>query len=410
MSMSLSLVPVVETHPSTVFFKTIHQGLDGVQELRTFAPDGDSPAANKLRKEAHRLRDFVPVKNGVCDPKRIQRFLDGCEKAKLGAFFGVALRAQASLKTKKGDGAHCQTLTCAFVDADHKHLGEDETIRRITASPLAPSMVVESGGGLHPYWILKQPFQLKNELATAKRWLRHIAASVADVVDETVSEPTRVLRIPGSYNFKKEYGEPRLVTLSLHTHIVYTLDQIRTAFGEPAEPAKAEADGFKVPTAIPKGDRHTLLYKFLRSQKARNVSLDVALAGCHALNEKQCEPPISHKDLEDYLTRVWDQADEPTFKKGEFTVNPSTGRVAPKNQENIWKALQQLGVLLWWDDFSNKPMIQHGASQVSYEDQQRVRLLSNIEETCKFIPPDGYFDRVISDLHGEPRYTLFASI
>ena len=66
--------------------------------------------------------------------------------------------------------------------------------------------------------------------------LRHIAASVADVVDEAVSEPARVLRIPGSYNFKKEYGEPRLVTLRLHEPgRVYSLDNIREAFGEPEQ-------------------------------------------------------------------------------------------------------------------------------------------------------------------------------
>ena len=208
--MNLSLVPVVETHPSTVFFKTLHQHLDGVQELRTFAPDGDSPAAKKLRQEAHRLRDFVPVKKGVCDPTRIQRFLDGCEKAKLGAFFGVALRSQASLKDRKGDAAHCQTLACLFVDADDKHLGEEETRRRIDACPLPPSIIVESGAGLHVYWMLKRPFYLKKEMAAAKRWLRHIAASVADEVDESVSEPARVLRIPGSYNYK--YDPPRPVT------------------------------------------------------------------------------------------------------------------------------------------------------------------------------------------------------
>ena len=210
--MSLSIVvPVVERHPSTVFFKTLHQDLDGVQELRTFAPDGDSPAAKKLRTEANRLRDFVPVKDGVCDPKRIQRFLDGCEKAKLGAFFGVALRSQASLKSRKGDAAHCQTLACLFVDADDKHLGEEETRRRIDACPLPPSIIVESGAGLHVYWMLKQPFYLKNEMKDAKRWLRHIAASVADVADESVSEPARVLRIPGSWNHK--YDPPRPVTL-----------------------------------------------------------------------------------------------------------------------------------------------------------------------------------------------------
>ena len=209
--MSLSLVPVVETQPFIPFFKTLYRDLEGVEECRTFAPDGDSPAAVKLRKEANRLRDFIPVKKGIVDEARNQRFLDGCKKAKLGAFFGVALRSRESLKTKKGDGAHCQTLPCFFVDADFKHLGEDETRRRIAACPLVPSMVVESGGGLHVYWMLKQPFYLKKEMAEAKRWLRHIAASVADVVDESVSEPARVLRIPGSWNHK--YDPPRPVTL-----------------------------------------------------------------------------------------------------------------------------------------------------------------------------------------------------
>ena len=245
-----------------------------------------SPAAKKLRKEANRLRDFVPVENGVCDEARIRRFLDGCEKAKLGAFFGVALRSQSSLKDRKGDASHCQVLPAIFCDADDKHLGEEETRRRIAACPLPPSMVVESGGGLHPYWILKKPFFLKAEMAEAKRWLRHIAASVAEVVDATVSEPARVLRIPESYNFKSEYGDPRLVTLSVYEpERVYSLDNIREAFGEPEQATGRKT--FTVPDTIPKGDRHTLLYKFLRSQKARNVSLNVALAGCRELN-KQC--------------------------------------------------------------------------------------------------------------------------
>ena len=137
----------------------------------------------------------------------------GARKRSSGRFFGVALRSQASLKTRKGDAAHCQTLSVLFCDVDFKHLGEDETRRRIADCPLPPSMIVASGGGWHVYWRLKKPFYLKKEMAEAKRWLRHIAASVADVVDEEVSEPVRVLRIPGSFNFKKVYGEPRRVTL-----------------------------------------------------------------------------------------------------------------------------------------------------------------------------------------------------
>ena len=159
-------------------------------------------------------------------------------------------------------------------------------------------------------------------MADAKCWLRHIAASVADVVDEEVSEPVRVLRLPGSLNFK--YDSPRPVTLHTPVDVVSTLDEIRAAFGEPVKPEKTETSGFNVPEAIPKGERHTVIYKFLRSQRARAVSLDVALAGCHALNTTKCDPPIGEKELDDYLRRVWGQDNEPAFNQNKSRAFPYT--------------------------------------------------------------------------------------
>lgn len=192
------------SHPAEAFFSALYRGQTGVLELRTF----DHPQANKLR-------DFIPVKEGAFDFTRVQRFLKDTEALQLGAFFGVALRTAASLKTLKGDAAHCQTLTALFVDADFKHLGEEETRRRIAAFPMPPSMVVHSGGGLHPYWLLKYPIFLQGTggMQRAKSCLKRLAKSVADVVDESVSEPVRVLRIPGGFNFKKHYETPRPVTL-----------------------------------------------------------------------------------------------------------------------------------------------------------------------------------------------------
>ena len=101
---------------------------------------------------------------------------------------------------------------------------------------------------------------------------------------------------------------------------MYALDEIGDAFGEPTEPEKT--NGFEVLETISKGDRHDQLYRFLRSQKARNVPLDVALAGCHALNEK-CDPPIEKQALDAYLRRVWDQPNAPEFdSKSTKTCDP----------------------------------------------------------------------------------------
>lgn len=104
-------------------------------------------------------------------------------------------------------------------------------------------------------------------------------------------------------------------------HRVYALDEIGAAFGEPTEPEKT--NGFEVLETIPKGDRHDQLYRFLRSQKARNVPLDVALAGCHALNEK-CDPPIEKQALDAYLRRVWDQPNAPEFDSKSTKTFPHT--------------------------------------------------------------------------------------
>ena len=300
---------------SVQFFTALYKCMTGVLELRTFGKEGDSDEAKRQRNIASKLRAFIPVDNGAFKGEKVDYFVDRCNEEGMNAYYGVALRTRESLKMRKGDTAHCQVLTALFVDADYKHLGEAETRKRIAEFPLKPSIVVKSGGGLHPYWKLEEPIHLKAKdgLKTAKAQLRHLASSVADVVDESVSEPARVLRIPGSTNFKKEYGEPRTVSLESCSGRVYTLKQFQEAIGKP--PTVAAPTGYSAPDTIAQGDRHDALYRLLRSQKARNVNKEVAIDGCHSMNKHQCKPPIETKSLDAYLRRVWDQPDDPEFAK-----------------------------------------------------------------------------------------------
>lgn len=174
------------------FFSELYAGQSGILELRTFK----HPDANALRK-------FIPVQEGAFDFTPVARFLKETEQRKIGAYFGVALRTQASLRTGEGDLAHCQSLTALFVDADYKRDTEAETRRKIAALPVPPSLMVSTGGGLHAYWLLSRPLLLKTaEGLTQARQLLESVASKADVADKSVSEPARVLRIPGTWNFK----------------------------------------------------------------------------------------------------------------------------------------------------------------------------------------------------------------
>ena len=183
-----------------IFFSSLYAGQTGVLELRAF---------NKSRL----LRDFVPVRVGDLDISRVEDFVHNTEQKQMDAYFGVALRTQSALKDKKGDADHCQTLTTLFVDADFKLKGEEETRRRLAAFPLTPSLMVHSGGGIHAYWVLQDPIhlQMSGGMQPAKTLLRRLALELKDVIDVEVSESTRVLRIPGSTNYKPTYDNPRVV-------------------------------------------------------------------------------------------------------------------------------------------------------------------------------------------------------
>jgi hypothetical protein len=106
--------------------------------------------------------------------------------------------------------------------------------RSIFFPEFPPSMIVGSGGGLQPYWILKEPLILDSEQAIqeaadlAWRWNRalQIQASIKGFVLDSVGDLPRVLRVPGSTNTKIE-GQPRPVRLIELNDRRYNMSEFR---------------------------------------------------------------------------------------------------------------------------------------------------------------------------------------
>src|SRR5438045_4464536 len=80
----------------------------------------------------------------------LQYFVDAAVRAQQHVYFGVATRAT----TANGTRENCGVLGAMFVDLDFKKLAEPDARQRLARFPLAPSIVVHSGGGLHVYWLL----------------------------------------------------------------------------------------------------------------------------------------------------------------------------------------------------------------------------------------------------------------
>jgi hypothetical protein len=83
-----------------------------------------------------------------------------------------------------------------------------DALERLRAFSPPPRMLVSSGGGYHAYWLLREPIDAPDRLREANE---RLAAAIG--ADRQSAEAARILRPPGTLNFKSEYGQPRPVEL-----------------------------------------------------------------------------------------------------------------------------------------------------------------------------------------------------
>lgn len=110
----------------------------------------------------------------------------------------------------RGQRAYIAAVNCLFAEFDTKDYGSKDAIRQHLADwPVPyPSVLVDSGGGLHAYWLLEEPFILDSD--DRREAARIIQYMWVDTVrgDPGAKDLTRVLRVPGTINFKYNPSRP----------------------------------------------------------------------------------------------------------------------------------------------------------------------------------------------------------
>jgi len=107
-------------------------------------------------------------------------------------------------KERKGTKDSVRESRVVWVDVDSKHVGgKHEAYNRLTQRhlfPFPPSLLVDSGNGYHGYWLLSQPI---SDIGT----IEGINAGLASVFGgDRVFDASRVLRIPGTTNWKDRFN------------------------------------------------------------------------------------------------------------------------------------------------------------------------------------------------------------
>ena len=84
-----------------------------------------------------------------------------------------------------------------------QQIGLDELKKFGIAAGLPRPIMVSSGYGVHAYWLIEETVERRDWLPLANR-LRELCVEHGIIVDSSVFEAARVLRIPGTFNFKQD--------------------------------------------------------------------------------------------------------------------------------------------------------------------------------------------------------------
>lgn len=170
------------------------------------------------------------------DASEIEAFCSRNDHDGFGVYFGTCTRG--ARLTEKGaiSGGVDNVVECPalWVDIDcvKQDLTGKEVMEALSFLPFAPSIVINSGGGLHVYWMLEAPVDI-SEGQPARSAVSDALKALAGVLagDMKSTDLARVMRLPGTMNTKDELvarygGKPALCEVLEDSGRAYDLEQL----------------------------------------------------------------------------------------------------------------------------------------------------------------------------------------
>lgn len=119
-------------------------------------------------------------------------------------------------------------INCLYGEYDVKDYGSKDAIHQHIAAATwpAPSVIVDSGGGIHAYWLLREPWLLdSDEARQAAEIVQRVWVQQVIGADKTVHDLVRILRVPGTRNFKYDPA-PNVEFVSCNLERAYAIQAL----------------------------------------------------------------------------------------------------------------------------------------------------------------------------------------
>lgn len=172
------------------------------------------------------------------------------QKRRSDVYFGVctvssdfALNKVNEYKRGSNDSVVGVPALCADIDYGTNHSKKNlpptqqDAIALVMKMPITATLIVDSGNGLHVYWILDNFFVIDDDEQRAritilnnllKQKLRELAAEYNWTID-AIQDLARVLRVPNTLNHK-DANDIKPVELLTISHKKYSIEELRNAF------------------------------------------------------------------------------------------------------------------------------------------------------------------------------------
>lgn len=245
------------------FLKAVWGETRGYAELRSIAPNKRVDAAFfPYPQDFDKLRQYAAAKRGS------------------NIYFGVGVRGE-----KRGSADCVSSLSSVWVDIDFKRTDESEALKRLGELPTKPSATIQSGGGIHAYWFLREP-AAPSDFPRLRAVNRAIVKAVGG--DPAACDPARIMRVPGTMNVK--YDPPRPCSIiSFFPEHLYSLSDF-DYLPQPEDPQAAQPR--EVAEKITEGGRHAAIMSLAGTLARRDITPDEMLPTLHAVNSSRCDPPL----------------------------------------------------------------------------------------------------------------------
>ncbi|MAT58524.1 MAG: hypothetical protein CMF23_11190 [Ignavibacteriae bacterium] len=187
------------------FYKEIYSGIDKnfFMEIRTFNKN------SIIKKEFLQLSDLSKV------PSLLEKYEND------NIYFGIASR----YNKENGKKESCNYLGALYIDIDvgkdgHKKESLYESIESALSTlyrfPIEPSIIVNSGNGLHVYWLLAEPLDLSKMSVEAESTMKKLEEILAA---DSTHNIDRIFRIPFSFNNKDSRKECRIIHFNENRYV-----------------------------------------------------------------------------------------------------------------------------------------------------------------------------------------------